>query len=93
MKVYLRLNEVGVVLDITTEETEHLFCEVDEDVSIEEIKEQSGFNSSTLKWDNSCLIEVEVNKVDLLEKQVQALTEQLEFRDELIQEMALMIYE
>ena len=93
MKVYLRLNEVGVVLDITTEETEHLYCEVDEEASIEEIKELTGFNNSTLKWDNNCLIEVEVNKVDLLEKQVQALTEQLEFRDELIQEMALMIYE
>ena len=90
--IYLVLNESNIVTDITFEETEYLYQEVTEGTSIEEIKEFIGLNNSILKYENHALFKVEVDELLLLKKQIEVLTKDIEFRDELIKELALIVY-
>lgn len=59
-KIYLVLNDDKIVVDVTETETPHLYCEVEDEVTVEEIKESLQLSSQVLKWENDCLYLVEV---------------------------------
>ncbi|HFI0463192.1 TPA: hypothetical protein ACGO1T_000536 [Streptococcus suis] len=99
-KLYLILDKNNRVLDLTFEETEFFYQEVSADAALEEIRSITGIGELELIYENNCLIgaptkaedkEIEKN-VYLLEQKIHQLTESIEMRDDLIQELALMVY-
>lgn len=102
-KIYYILNEDSQVVDFTEEVSDFLYDEVDDDISIDAIKNALDFDKRDYFYKDYILTSVAKSEVNtdilelqkenkLLHEQVKVLTEQGEMRDELISEMAGVIY-
>lgn len=92
--LYLVLDTSNRVVDLSlTEGT--FYQDIPPDADLEQIKTDLNIASHSIFWDGY-LYEKEVDLLkenELLAKRIDVLTDQLYFRDELIQELALMVYE
>lgn len=57
--IFLVLDEHNIVVDVSETETPHIYCEVEDDVDIESIREFLELEKYVIKYDNDCLIIVE----------------------------------
>lgn len=92
--LYLVLDSTHKVIDLSLEDGIY-YQDIPPDSDIESIKTSLNIQSQAIFWDGY-LYEKEVDLVaenKMLSKRIDVLTDQLDFRDELIQELALMIYE
>lgn len=88
-KIYFKLDEENIVTEITEEETEHWYCDVDDDVELKTIVEVLELDKHPAKWESGCLIlltdeivadhdsYVHVEKVESLEEYVKKLEERI----------------
>ncbi|WP_124058484.1 hypothetical protein [Vaginisenegalia massiliensis] len=92
--VYLNIDEQGKVLDLSFE-SGTFYCEVDEVVTADEVKQSIGFNDYNLSWQNNCLVADQPKKLsemDLLKAQLNASLEQNKFLEDCLIELASVVY-
>lgn len=58
-QIFLVLNENNHVIDIVESVTEHFYCDVEDGVTVDEIKESLQIGSQVLRWEDECLVAVD----------------------------------
>lgn len=82
--IYLELNEENIVTAIMEDETEYPYCEVDEDVTLEDVVQSLGLDKYVMKWQDDALVIVEEITDDHLMTQLKELKEQLSQLQEVV---------
>ena len=76
--IYFEVNQENIVTAITEEETAHLYCEVEEDVSLNDIAKFIELDKYIMKFENNVLLIVgERQDENDLTKRIEALEKQL----------------
>ena len=75
--IYLELNEDKIVTAITADETPYPYCEVEDDVTLEDVVQSIGLDKYVMKWRDDALVVVEELSDDHLMTQLNDIKEQL----------------
>ncbi|MCW6683026.1 DUF5320 domain-containing protein [Aerococcaceae bacterium NML160702] len=78
-KIYLQLDNQNRVVSLTEQETACFYCEVEESVDLEEVKNFLGVSTKKLKWQDSALVEV---TEELLQEENEHLKEEVKTLNE-----------
>ena len=75
--IYLELNEDNIVTAVMEDETPYPYCEVEDDVMLEDVVQSLGLDKYIMKWQDDALVIVEEITDDHLMTQLNDIKEQL----------------